>query len=476
MATSSAASTHDSISSTASTSDSVLDQEIRAKRFGPLLDIADESIISLALKIRNQVSPEKSEPSPKHQLIARLNGSYNLVFVVEFDDGLKYVVRIPGTGWGDRFTDSARKSFESQIMTMRLIHNNTTIPIPEIYAFDASLANELKAPWMVMSFVPGSTVSELWFDESGPTPLEDRRRRALETIAEAMSQLRKFQFSKIGSLELTNEAKPYNKISIGPIYGFDEGDRFDENYGEQIKVEQSGPFESSMSYMLHNFESVQGLDPKGWGHAAYKLNQIMLSHLPRSSLSPYSTRRAETFVLCLPDFDSQNVMIDEKGNLTGLIDWDNAQTLPRFLGYCRYPGFITRDWDPLMYGYPDSERENSPEELMRYRKIYLDKMTQVLGGEGDAIFTAKSHIYENLDIATCNDMNRLDIMRRVVEEIIKDRKPLGVICDMTHNDLDPKVMESLEKGMKELLSVKVPTRSWTLPSLLRRIASMFYVD
>ena len=476
MATSPTASLHDSVSSAASTADSVSSLEIRAKRFGPLLDIGDEPIISLALKVRNEALYEQCKPSPKHRLISRLNGSYNLVFIVEFDDGLKYVVRVPGTGWGDRFTDSAKKCFESQIMTMRLIHRETTIPIPEIYAFDASLTNDLGAPYMVMSFVPGSTVSELWFDKTGPTPIEDRRRRALETIAEAMSQLRKFQFNKIGSLVLTDKVEPYNKISIGPIYDFDEGDPDDENYGEEIKVEQSGPFKSSMSYLLYSFESAQGLDPYHWGLAAYKIVKRMLSHLPRSSLSPYSTCRAETFVLSLPDFDSQNVMIDEEGNLTGLIDWDNAQTYPRFLGYCCYPGFITRDWDPIMYGYPQEENENSPEELTRYRKIYFDKMAQMLDGKGDTMFVAKSHIFENLSIASSSDMNRRDIIRKVLREVLPDQDPYALMSDLGEGKLDAKVMKKLEKGLKELLSVKVPQRSWSFPSLLRRIASMFYVD
>ena len=45
---------------------------------------------------------------------------------------------------------------------------------------------------MVMSFIPWSALDTLWFDQDGPTPLEERQRRALEIIAEAISQLRNF--------------------------------------------------------------------------------------------------------------------------------------------------------------------------------------------------------------------------------------------------------------------------------------------
>ena len=459
---------------TTSVAESISSQESLAKRFGSLLDITDESIISLALKVRNQVSSNHCKPSSKHRLTSRLNGSFNLVSIIEFDDGVKYVVRIPGTGWGDRFTDQARKSLESQIMTLRLIRNRTTIPVPEIYAFDASLDNELGAPWMVMSFISGSTISKLWFDKDGPTPLEERRQRTLETIAEAISQLQKFQFSKIGSLELTDQTKRHNKIPIGPLYSYggcswddydeeDDGEKADEG----IKVDQTESFDSSMSYMTYDLpseESFKGGSDLDLG--AFKLNKMMLFHLPRSSSDPYSTRVAETFVLNFPDFDSQNILIDEKGNLTGLIDWDNAQTYPRFLGYCCYPGFINRDWDPMVYGYPESENENSPEELARYRQMYFDKMSQLLKGKDDVIFIAKSHIFEALQIATFNGkIWRLNFMREFVRRILPEQSDLLVLGNLAREELEPEVMEALEKGIKELLSVQPLQRKSSLPSL-----------
>ena len=439
---------------------SVTSLEIREKTFGPLLDITDESIISLALKVRNQISPEHFQPSPKHRLVSRLGGSYNLVFVVEFVDGLRYVVRIPGFGWGDRFTDKARKCFESQLIVMRLIHDRTTIPVPAIYAFDASQNNKLGTPWIVMSFISGVTLGGGWFDETGPTPLEDRRQQSLKSLAAAMSQLHKFQFDKIGCLEFTDGSKESDEISIGPICELNMDDPNDENY---CNITQSGPFDSSRSYMLHEFSSREN-DPDGWGLAAYKLTSIMLSYLPKSSPN-YSFEDedgAETFVLCHPDFDSQNIMIDEKGNLTGLIDWDNARTYPRFLGYCRYPSFLTPDWDPLMYGYSGLPRYLSPEELVRYRKIYSNKMIQMLGGKDDAIFAAKSHIFEAVGIASSVEMNRADIARKFIREAIPEVLPeqddYDILYNMIRDELEPELMERLEKGIKKLLSVERPLR------------------
>ena len=35
------------------------------------------------------------------------------------------------------------------------------------------------------------------------------------------------------------------------------------------------------------------------------------------------------FVLSHPDFGSQNVLVDDDGTITGIIDWDNVDICPR---------------------------------------------------------------------------------------------------------------------------------------------------
>lgn len=143
---------------------------------------------------------------------------------------------------------------------------------------------------------------------------------------------------------------------------------------------------------------------------------MIISSLPLSTDGTSSKR--ETFVLSLPDFDSQNVIIDERGNLTGIIDWDNARTVPRFLGFSSFPGWITRDWDPIMYYYPvNKEKENSPEELERYRERYNGRMQEMLCGKGDSRFVNKSHIFEAVAIAAYDDVRRLEIVRKIVATV-----------------------------------------------------------
>jgi aminoglycoside phosphotransferase (APT) family kinase protein len=267
---------------------------------------------------------------------------------------------------------------------MRFIKEETTIPLPEVYAFDTTSENEIGVPYIVMSFIDGFTVNSLWFDNTGPTPLEERRLRTLDTLAEAMSQLQKFQFDKIGSLQFNNGT---DSIEIGPCYMWDEGHFSDEDWGENITVKPFGPFKTSQSYLeycLNNDGCTGHKDPYKLGIGSRKLLAVMISCLPcpRKSLLA-----GEKFVLSLPDFNPQNILIDERGNLTGITDWENVQTVPRFLGYSSFPSWITRDWDPLMYHYPvDGVQENSPEELKQYRRRYNRRMKELLNGKGDSIY------------------------------------------------------------------------------------------
>ncbi|KAI0037992.1 hypothetical protein FA95DRAFT_1578466, partial [Auriscalpium vulgare] len=78
------------------------------------------------------------------------------------------------------------------------------------------------------------------------------------------------------------------------------------------------------------------------------------------------------FILGHPDPDSQNVLVDETGEVSGLIDWDNVEICPRQLGALAFPLWITVDWDPIMYClYADKPHCDTREDLHMYRNIIM---------------------------------------------------------------------------------------------------------
>ncbi|KAI1195567.1 kinase-like domain-containing protein [Nemania serpens] len=368
--------------------------------FGPLATIEPASLVLLASNIAQRCL---HLPSTSGTLIARISGSYNITHVIELENA-KLVIRVPATGWGSGLTQAAANAMESQAATMRLIRGKTAIPVPEIYAVDTSLNNAIGAPYICMSFIPGTPVSKVWFDYSGAPTRDEFRLRILTSLAQAMAQFSCFAFDQMGSIMETGS----DSTVIGPSY------EWDEKADGSLQITTSGPYKSTSAFLHQIPVESPGENGNAWGKAAAKVLEVMLDCLPTPD-SPSS------FVLCPPDFDSQNVLVDDQGTVTGLIDWDLAQTMPRFVGYARYPGWITRDWDPLMYGWPKmADSEDSPETLERYRAHYNTELGKAHKWQGDWIYTQKSHIFEAIWIAALHRLNRLEICRKFIQAVAGD--------------------------------------------------------
>ncbi|QDS70743.1 hypothetical protein FKW77_003361 [Venturia effusa] len=110
----------------------------------------------------------------------------------------------------------------------------------------------------------------------------------------------------------------------------------------------------------------------------------------------------ETFVLVPPDFDWQNVLVDDDGNVTGLLDWDGVCTVPRFRGFASMPLWLQQDYSPEWHW--EGTRGNSDHDLARYRRAYANFMAEAMNNEGDCKYTAKSPILDVL-VAACHKEN-----------------------------------------------------------------------
>ncbi|KAL2024385.1 hypothetical protein VTK56DRAFT_8196 [Thermocarpiscus australiensis] len=329
-------------------------------------------------------------------------------------------------------TATAAQALKSQVATMRLIRRSASIPVPEVYALDTTSNNEIGAPYVCMSFLPGRRLSDVWFDDSDSMPREKLRLRILTSLSKTMANFFRLEFDKLGSVMEDETGATF----IGPVYGWHE------NEDGSSRVEASGPYSSAGEYLRSHLV----LENKNvWAWAEAKVMNTLLR------LSPELDSQ-DGFVLCPPDFDSQNILVDDRGNITGIIDWDLANTMPRRLGYSRYPGWITRDWDPLMYGWPKmADREDAPDLLARYRAHYNSELGKALGWHGDWKSKEKSHITEAVWIAALNAMNRLEICRKFVQvSIDAGTDALDVLCDIGEDRYSEEDWEILEARLRQL--------------------------
>src|SRR5271156_4605798 len=132
--------------------------------------------------------------------LRHLRASYNVVYVIEFSDGVKWVARI--TGKGTEFEELDIKKMDTDYQTMRFIKACTSISLPTVFTWETS-EGVAGAPIALMSFVESSQLSDRWVDKSWIT--EEKRRKILSGIATLVLELAKFPFDALGALEFDRD-------------------------------------------------------------------------------------------------------------------------------------------------------------------------------------------------------------------------------------------------------------------------------
>jgi len=84
----------------------------------------------------------------------------------------------------------------SEVATLRLLRQRTSLPVPEVFAYDCTTENELGFEWIIMEKVPGVCLREVWRDLS-----LERKTIVVERLGQLSKELRgKCRFDAIGSL------------------------------------------------------------------------------------------------------------------------------------------------------------------------------------------------------------------------------------------------------------------------------------
>lgn len=313
-----------------------------------------------------------------------LFGAYNILFPIRFADGAKWILKIPAAGGSEnRWDASAIRALGSEALTMRLLTNKTSIPIPAVHAFDTSMQNPLGCPYILMDFVDGRPLYERWFNSTHEGDLEAFRTRTLETLAASMAQLTFFIYNRSGSLSSDAQG---NFRGLGPARIYDAATMHNNLYDEEASDEAPfcdiGPFYNLRDYLLH---MIKGHRPpiEGFGTGINRMLALFIKWLPEHHVNA-------PFGLAHPDYDLQNVLVKEDGTVCGLIDWDGVAAVPRSIGCESYPKWLTHDWDPFFYDFDIESRklhhecgpaEHSPEELVHYRAMYAKFMEKALSGQ-----------------------------------------------------------------------------------------------
>ncbi|KAJ6577301.1 kinase-like domain-containing protein [Mycena capillaripes] len=381
-------SSHSSVSSAASASS--------APSFARNLDLA--ALASLASQTRTGDIACVVDPVPKV-------GSFNVVYFLQFADGVRWVARLPIAPW----SEALRKRMSLDRLSLDFIGTNTTIPVPRVIDCQPTEDSVLGRPYTLMTFLPGTQLAKLWFDPAWFT--DQRRNTVFRSLASFMSQLSAHGFSSIGQLDIDPTTHAY---FVGPFYPSSNA----ISEGETLPEPTCGPYQSTHVYL-------QSLIAQKV-NAAERTTALAELHLLRAfaGMLPDAAFDGAPFFLSHPDFGYQNILVDAEGNVTGIIDWDDVSVDSRQSAFARYPSWITRDWDPMMYAYRESgdgdlsreaQLEDSPETLARFREEYLAVFTHLNADHGR--LTRYSHLVEALEIAIYHSFTRANILNKLTEYV-----------------------------------------------------------
>ncbi|KAJ0163255.1 hypothetical protein CTA2_3266 [Colletotrichum tanaceti] len=285
-------------------------------------------------------------------------GAFNKLYLVQRDDVHSVIMRVslpvdPG--------DKTR----GEVATLRWLRRWTGAPVPRVFAFDDSNNNEIGFEWILMELMPGVSAYKRWRGMSMA-----QKTTLVEEVAEYQTQIRISQggFQSIGTLgtnetdeqgqheEQRNAELPPTPCKMVSLVFF-WGDHYDYDIPR-------GPFRSSHDW-LRSFLDIIVLDGEAAlreaedeedeedAAEAVEVARKLLALLPR--IFPSIQHPPERSFLWHEDLSLQNILVDDRGRITALLDWECVSTMPSW-AVTQMPKFLRgapRDEEPERDGYGD---------------------------------------------------------------------------------------------------------------------------
>lgn len=324
-----------------------------------LHDTPDEIFFDLARSFGDRWSLVRGSNAPP-SVVRNLN-STNVTITVQVDD-YKVVFWIPRTAsnLGVPFPDNLGNTMTHwTILSLLVMLKN--FPAPHILAWGPSGHPQLEAPYICMTHLPGQRLSDAWFDKSNLIPLEQRRLRTLQCIAEAIATL--------------SNDKDYTSIISGILQP--------ESHYLQANVANYDGREVLMSppKFCTDRESFNLLFEDNGMDGAQKFARMMSEMLP-------ITDSTASFVLRTPCLEMKNILVDEEGTITGFLHWEGTTAWPGWMA-STYPPWICQDVVADMDGYKD---DLSHETALEYRRFFRQQLNARLEDPDDRELCKASHI------------------------------------------------------------------------------------
>jgi hypothetical protein len=267
-----------------------------------LSEIRVDALRARAMSLRNGIS---CDIPPLHNNYATaLMGGMNYHVPIIFKDGVTWLCRIRRHNASPPPTELRDLIILSEVATLRFLAN-TKIPVPK---------NPVGVGYILMEKLDGKPLP------SWPTIDVDKRKHVLAQFVEIFAELEKHPFPAIGSLRHPEDQ------SIGPLM-IDQFADADEGH-----VKLLGPFSTATEYRYETVRRQLELVLRGEAHHANAVDSYLV-HRYLLECVPWFTRQelgsGSAFYLKHMDDKGDHILVDDDFNITGIIDWEWAQTTPK---------------------------------------------------------------------------------------------------------------------------------------------------
>lgn len=180
---------------------------------------------------------------------------------------MQWLLKIPANGSYHRWDEQSAHALVSEVCTLKLNYNNSSVPVPRIYGFNSTTANPIKCPFILMERVEGYPLFYGSFYTESSADQQIFRERAMASIAKAIVQISTFTFAKAGPLQYNSRDEALDVGAYRKVDHFAEYDRMKSGLESITTYSQQGPFVDPKDYFVTslNKEDTSGLSHRHQG-------------------------------------------------------------------------------------------------------------------------------------------------------------------------------------------------------------------
>jgi aminoglycoside phosphotransferase len=315
----------------------------------------------------------------------------------------------------------------SEVATMQWIRLNTALPVPKILAYQDSRENAIGFEWILMTKIPGKTLADAWI--SIPWKAKEQLVHQLATYS---SNLFKKKLRKIGNIYPSSN--PFGNDTLPQVERIVSMQFF---WGDHVRQNvPRGPFRSSKGWIAarllfneHDCKSTlansQDEDDREDAERTLKIIKRLRTHL--RAIFPDTGKNSELSILHHDDLSKHNIMVDDNGKLTGVVDWECVSAVPLWKA-CDYPSFLegpSREEKPDKTTYRcDEPGSLYRERLMEYeltvlRRCFIDEMQRLEPGWIKIFESSKTQRDFDMAVRNCDN----EFLARFINEWLDDFAP-----------------------------------------------------